>query len=113
MRAALTLLLNRDPTFAVIAEATDGAEAIALAEGDERPDILLLDLNMPRTNGFDVLRRLRHACPGLTIVVHSAEHEHSTRAAVAEIGEYEYIVKGDSDLMARMRRIAARIEPRA
>jgi DNA-binding NarL/FixJ family response regulator len=56
-RAGLKRLLEGEPGFTVVGEAADGDEAVRLVE-QLRPDILLLDLAMPRTSGLEVLREL-------------------------------------------------------
>src|SRR5229473_3328063 len=58
-RDGLRRLLATQEDFSVIAEASDGKEAIALAT-ELRPDVLLLDLAMPRVPGMEVLRELAH-----------------------------------------------------
>lgn len=58
-RDGLRRLLATQDDFRVIAEASDGKEAIALAT-ELRPDVLLLDLAMPRVPGMEVLRELAH-----------------------------------------------------
>ncbi len=57
MRAGLRGLLELTPDLRVVAEAADGREAIEAARC-ERPDVLLLDVRMPRVSGLDVLREL-------------------------------------------------------
>jgi DNA-binding NarL/FixJ family response regulator len=56
-RDGLRRLLEAEPGFCVIAEATNGEEALALTR-DLQPDVLLLDVSMPRLSGLEVLRRL-------------------------------------------------------
>jgi two-component system, LytTR family, response regulator len=56
-RQTLRLLLGREVDFAIVAECSHGAEAIA-AIRRERPDVLFLDVQMPEVDGFEVLRRL-------------------------------------------------------
>ena len=58
VREGLRALLRLDPEFSVVAEASDGEEAIGILER-EKPDVILLDLRMPRLDGVGVLRRLR------------------------------------------------------
>ena len=58
VREGLRALLRLDPEFSVVAEASDGEEAIEILER-EKPDVILLDLRMPRLDGVGVLRRLR------------------------------------------------------
>ncbi|MGL5186344.1 MAG: response regulator, partial [Plesiomonas shigelloides] len=59
MRRGLRQLLELEPTFDIVAEASSGSEAIALA-GRTQPDIILLDLNMKGLSGLDTLRALRN-----------------------------------------------------
>jgi two-component system LytT family response regulator len=56
-RQTLRVLLSREPDFAVVAECSHGADAVAVIRG-ERPDVLFLDVQMPEVDGFEVLRRL-------------------------------------------------------
>jgi len=58
VREGLRALLKLNPDFTVVAEASDGEEAIGVIER-EKPDVVLLDLRMPRLDGVGVLRRLR------------------------------------------------------
>ncbi len=57
-----------EPEFRVLAEATDGAEAVAACR-EHRPDIVLLDLNMPRHDGLEAIRAIRDVSPDTAIVV--------------------------------------------
>jgi DNA-binding NarL/FixJ family response regulator len=71
-RDGLRRLLVSESDFTVVAEASDGKEAIALAR-QLRPDVLLLDLAMPRVPGLEVLRELSHdELPVCTILLTAA-----------------------------------------
>ena len=57
LRAGLRLLLQRKPEIEIVGEAADGEETLAMFE-ELRPDILLLDLSMPKMNGIDCLKEI-------------------------------------------------------
>lgn len=68
LRSGLRRLLAYETWLELVGEAADGRETAQLVE-QLRPDVLLLDLHMPRTNGLDLIRRLRARCPATRIVV--------------------------------------------
>lgn len=57
VRGGLRMILEGEPDISIAGEASDGAEAVALVS-DSRPDVLLLDVEMPRMNGLDALTEL-------------------------------------------------------
>lgn len=64
VRAGLRLVLDLDPDLTIVAEAGDGAEALALVRS-HRPDLALLDVRMPRLDGIEVIRHIM-TDPGLS-----------------------------------------------
>lgn len=68
LRLVVRMLLERAGGFDVVAEASDGQEAIELAER-HRPDVVLLDLTMPRLSGADALPRIREVSPRSVVIV--------------------------------------------
>lgn len=74
VRKALKVLLQSQAGFDVVAEAADGAEAIELVE-KKKPDILLLDLAIPRVHGLDVIRQVckNSRTRVLVVSMHSAD----------------------------------------
>jgi DNA-binding NarL/FixJ family response regulator len=67
VRDGLVLLLELLPGIEVAAAAEDGEQAVALA-AELRPDVVLMDLRMPRCDGVEATRRLRAACPEAKVV---------------------------------------------
>jgi len=84
--------------------ACDGEEALLKAE-ESRPDLVLLDVMMPKKNGFDVCRILRKRNPSLIIVMLTAKEEESSKVMALEIGADDYITKPFStlELLARVK----------
>jgi DNA-binding NarL/FixJ family response regulator len=79
----------------VVGEAGDGVEAIERAPA-LAPDVLLLDLNMPRLNGLEALPRLRELLPRTAIVILTTGQSDSERQRAMDAGASGFIVKPDS-----------------
>ncbi len=74
-RSGLRQIIDREQRFTIIAEATDGEAALQLIE-QEKPDIVILDLNMPKMGGFAVAKELRLRqlkCEIIFLTMHSEE----------------------------------------
>lgn len=70
-RSLLRLWLKRHGSLDLVAEATDGVEAVDLARR-ERPDLVLLDLSMPRMDGLEAAVEIRRSLPAAKIIIFSA-----------------------------------------
>jgi two-component system LytT family response regulator len=92
-RQTLRLLLSREADFTVVAECGHGAEAIEAARR-EQPDVLLLDVQMPEVDGFEVLRRLAPVTIPVVIFV-TAFDRYALRAF--EEHALDYLLKPFSD----------------
>ena len=93
VREGLRALLAEESDFEVVGEASDGREAVALVE-ELAPDVVVMDLAMPKLNGVDATARIRKACPDTQVVVLSM---HATAAHVRpalRAGARGYLVKG-------------------
>ena len=101
IREALADLLESEGY--AVRTAADGA--VALAEyGKKRPDLLLLDVNMPKMNGFDVCREIRRTDARLPIVMLTARVEEIDKVRGLERGATDYVTKpyGMNALLARV-----------
>jgi len=75
LRAGLRLLVESNPGFEVVGEAQDGIEAIKMVE-TLRPELVMMDLSMPRMNGMGAIREIKRIIPGtrvLVLTVHKTE----------------------------------------
>ena len=91
-RDGLRRLLATQPDFQVIGEASDGKEAISLAQS-MKPDVLLLDLAMPRVPGMEVLRELsRQETPVRTILLTAAIQPFAVTSAL-QLGARGIVLK--------------------
>ncbi|MFN2250714.1 MAG: response regulator transcription factor, partial [Anaerolineae bacterium] len=75
LRAGMRALLDGEPDMVVVGEAGDGAECVELAQ-QIKPDVIILDINMPRCNGLEALGELRELVPAsrvLVLTMHSNE----------------------------------------
>ncbi len=92
----------------VVGEAADGVQALAQA-ASQRPDVVLMDLRMPRMDGIRATRALRAQHPGTPVVLWTADSDAHLGGAVREAGAHAGLPKGvcTADLVATLRRICA------
>jgi two-component system alkaline phosphatase synthesis response regulator PhoP len=93
--------------------ATDGETALALA-AREAPDLIILDLMMPRMSGWDVCRELRRRGIDVPVIMLTARGEEVDRVLGLELGADDYVTKPFSlrELLARVRAVLRRPGPR-
>jgi DNA-binding NarL/FixJ family response regulator len=75
-----------------VATARDGFEALERIASD-RPDLVLIDLNMPRMNGFETTRRIKALAPGIRVIVVSLHDGVEFRTAAAHAGAESFVAK--------------------
>jgi two-component system, OmpR family, KDP operon response regulator KdpE len=93
--------------------AVDGEEALAIAQGFA-PDLVVLDLNLPGIDGFDVCRRFR-TWSSAAVIVLSVREDESDKVEALDIGADDYLTKpfGIEELLARIRALLRRAEDRS
>jgi len=106
LRSGLRLLIDNQPDLAVIGEASDGAETIALAKQIE-PDVILLDLNMPNLDGLSTLPQLRETMPEGHILILTMHDDVNYLREALEAGASGYVLKKavDSELLNAIRAV--------
>lgn len=92
MRRGINQLLSLEDEFEVVAEASNGTEAIALAHEVE-PDMILLDLNMKGMSGLDTLKALRTDGSSATIVILTVSDSATDIEAIVRAGADGYLLK--------------------
>lgn len=92
IREGLKNLLELDGDIKVIAEAVDGEDCLARLQ-EVKPDVLLLDINMPKMNGLEVLQRLKSSRLNLKVLVLTVHNEIEYLLKAVEIGINGYILK--------------------
>jgi len=95
MRNGLEAMLASDPAFEVVGVAADGMTAIR-SVAKLHPDIVLMDLTMPRTSGMDAIVQIKRQHPDVKIVALTFHKEEKYIHATLEAGADAYVLKDDS-----------------
>ena len=95
LRAGLRALLAREPDLEVVGEADNGRDAVAVA-GSLSPDLVLMDITMPGTNGIEAIASLKRRYPGIRVLVLTIHNTHEYIQESLSAGADGYILKGAS-----------------
>jgi NarL family two-component system response regulator LiaR len=93
VRDGLVAVLATQPDFEVVGEASSGPEAIRCVS-TVRPDVILLDLEMPEMDGVETLLRLREIDPALRVIVFTAFDTDERIVKAVQAGAQGYLLKG-------------------
>jgi DNA-binding response OmpR family regulator len=123
-KTATVLVVDDEPTIAEVVSryleragyrtriASDGVQAIEVA-ADLHPDLVVLDLMLPRIDGLEVMRRLReHERDRIAVILLTAKGEESDRVIGLRLGADDYVVKpfSPAELVARVDAVLRRVE---
>jgi DNA-binding NarL/FixJ family response regulator len=99
-------LLQENPEWQIIGEVTDGFEAVLKAE-ELRPDLILLDISLPKLNGIEAARQIRRIIPESKIIFVSQESSSYVVAEALRMGARGYVLKirVGSDLLAAVQAV--------
>lgn len=108
VRRALRVLLEEEPGFEVVAEAEDAEGAVRYLRG-HKPDVLILDLNMPGKPSLEAIPEMREASPETQIVVLTMQQEPAFARQALQLGVLGYVLKeaADDELVLAVRKAAA------
>ena len=108
VRMGLIALINTEPDLAVIGETDDGDQAIALFE-KLKPDLVLMDVRMPRRSGTEATRHIRQMAPAARVLMLSAFDGDADIHTALEAGAHGYVLKSATgeDLIPAIRAVAA------
>ncbi len=92
LREGLRALLTADPNFEIIGEAADGREAVRFVE-KQVPDLILMDLSMPRMTGMDAIREIKKRYPATKIIALTVHKTEEYLRTTLQAGADGYVLK--------------------
>jgi DNA-binding NarL/FixJ family response regulator len=92
LREGLRALLSADPSFEIIGEAQNGREAVRCVERLE-PDLLLMDLSMPRMSGMDAIREIKNRYPEIKVIALTVHKTEEYLLTTLKAGADGYVLK--------------------
>jgi DNA-binding NarL/FixJ family response regulator len=106
VRQGLRHLLDAEPDVVIVAEASDGLQAVQLTE-KLKPNVLILDMMMPGLNGLEVLRQVKERCPSTCSIVLSMQSADVYVVEALKAGALGYVLKetGPSELVNAVRQV--------
>ena len=106
-REGLVALLNSVPEIDVVGTAQDGEEAIQLA-ADTQPDVVLMDLLMPKVNGIEATKQIIQTSPHIGVVMLTMFEDNESVFAAMRAGARGYVLKGadQEDVLRAVRAVA-------
>jgi DNA-binding NarL/FixJ family response regulator len=93
IRALLAVLIGAERNFTVVGEADNGTSGVELVSRT-KPDLVVLDLNMPETDGLAALPSLRRVAPGTAVVMLTGNDDPTTQVAAIRGGVSAFLTKG-------------------
>lgn len=92
MRQALRNILERENELKVVGEAGNGQEAIEMAM-EFRPDVVIMDINMPVLNGIEATKQIKAQCPFISILILTVHTDIETIFSILQAGASGYLTK--------------------
>lgn len=92
VRESIRQSLERNPNFKVVGEASDGAETIIMAQ-ELKPDVIIMDISMPKINGIEATRRIKASMPSVAILALTAYDYEQYIFPLLSAGAAGYLLK--------------------
>jgi DNA-binding NarL/FixJ family response regulator len=107
VREATAEVVNHQPDMRVVGQAGTGEETVALAR-ETRPDVVIMDIAMPRLDGLEATRRIANECPSCRVLVLTAHEEERYIVQLLQAGAVGYLPKsvGLEELLEAIRSVA-------
>lgn len=99
-REAVCAMLEREPGIEVVGAAGDGIEVLELLRS-ARPDVVVMDIRMPRLNGMEAIRQTAAAFPFVKVIILSLTSERLFASEMLGAGASGYVTKGDAHELPR------------
>jgi DNA-binding NarL/FixJ family response regulator len=96
IRAGLRLVAEKDPDILVVGEADDGVQAVAAAQS-LRPDVAVLDIGMPNTNGIEAARQIQDSLPQTRVIMLSMHSDETYVLRALRVGVRGYLLKDSAE----------------
>ena len=100
VRNFLRFTLQNEARCILIGEAVDGMQAVQKAE-ELQPDLILLDLSLPKLNGMEALRRIRKSSPSSKLIILSQDSAPDLVQEALRLGAVGYLLKSDANDLPR------------
>jgi len=95
VRQALALMLSQESDIEVVGEASNGKTALELARS-LKPDVVLMDVNMPVMNGIEATRAIHGEIPGISVIGLSMYEKNEQATPMFDAGAVGYVSKSDA-----------------
>ena len=92
VRESIRQSLEREPNFRVVGEASDGEEAVQMA-GQLRPDVIIMDISMPKLNGIEATKQIKASQPSAVVLILTAYDYEQYIFPLLEAGAAGYLLK--------------------
>lgn len=108
IRAGLRMVVVSQPDFTVVGEASDGREAVALAE-QLKPNVVVMDIGMPSLNGIEACRQIHDSLLGTQVIMLSMHSDEGYVLRALKAGAKGYMLKdsAEADLASAIRAVTA------